>query len=103
MPFGGISPARILRTMMSQPSRSSVSEVALVKGVIFRLPLAMDSLWQGAQVVEKTGATALSKAGLSAAHVRTQVDSAQRTVRNEGPIPGKTLFIRNDRYLGNVT
>ena len=44
MPLGGISPARILRRMMSQPSRLVVRDAAWVKGAIFSPPEARLSL-----------------------------------------------------------
>src|SRR4051794_9067829 len=66
-PFGGISPARTLRRMMSHPSRRAVSEAGWVKGAISTPPDARFSLWQGVHVRLRTGATVFSKVGRSAA------------------------------------
>src|SRR4051812_7753775 len=86
IPFGGISPARILRRMMSHPSRLLVSDAAWVNWAIFIPPDARLSLWQGEQLLVRTGATVFSKVGRSAAGTTAQMDRIRVTVRGPQPI-----------------
>src|SRR5437588_12996661 len=78
-PLGGISPARSLRRITSQPSRCSVRDDALVNAPRSTLPLARFSLWQGEQVVARTGATVFSKVGMSPARARAAAASEYTT------------------------
>ncbi len=94
-PLGGISPARSLRRMMSQPSRLLVSDAGWVKGAISTPPEARASLWQGEQVRESKGATVFSKVGASAAESTPQADTVSAKLR----IPQRISRIPSTKML----
>ena len=85
-PLAAFRPARILRRMMSHPSRLLVSEAAWVNWAIFIPPDARLSLWQGAQALSEYGGDGLFKGGISAAGRTAQTDRNRVTARGPQPI-----------------
>ena len=67
-PLGGISPARNLRRMMSQPSRLLVREAGCVKAEMSTPPDARFSLWKGVQGRESKGGQSKGTAPDSPVH-----------------------------------